>query len=99
MENDIDMQQNYGIMSLQDIERMFYEIERRIGVHERDVVVLEDRTQVFNAWWLAYGSKIADQLVKQIPIVCTVDRQVYEDLTKVEAPKVIVEGRGGEDAI
>jgi hypothetical protein len=43
MINDIDTQQIYGIMSMEDIEQMFTQIERRIGVHERDVLILEER--------------------------------------------------------
>jgi hypothetical protein len=52
MINDIDTQEIYGIMSMEEIEQMFTQIERRIGVHERDVVVLEDRTRAFSDWWI-----------------------------------------------
>jgi hypothetical protein len=70
MINDMDTQQNCGIISIEDIERMFSQIERRIGVHERDVIVLEDRSRAFDRWWIH---------------------------TQVEAPRVIIEGAGGED--
>jgi hypothetical protein len=52
MINDIDTQQIYGIMSMEEIEQMFSQIERRIGVHERDVIVLEDRSRAFGDWWI-----------------------------------------------
>jgi hypothetical protein len=52
MINDMDTQKIYGIMSIEDIEQMFTQIERRIGVHERDVIVLEDRTRAFSDWWI-----------------------------------------------
>jgi hypothetical protein len=39
----MDKQQMYGIMSMEDIEQAFNQIERRIGIHERDVIVLEER--------------------------------------------------------
>jgi hypothetical protein len=52
MINDMDTQKKYGIMSMEDIEQMFRQIERRIGVHERDVIVLEDRSRAFNVWWI-----------------------------------------------
>jgi hypothetical protein len=51
MINDMDNQQTCVIMSMEDIERMVSQIERRIGVHERDVVVLEDRVRAFGVWW------------------------------------------------
>jgi hypothetical protein len=49
---DIDTQKKCVIISLEEIEQMFNQIERRIGVHERDVIVLEDRTHAFDRWWI-----------------------------------------------
>lgn len=68
----MDKQQKCVIMSLDEIEHAFRQIERRIGVHERDVVVLEDRSRAFYGWWM---------------------------MTEVEAPGIVKEDTGGEDAI
>jgi hypothetical protein len=51
MINDMDNQQKCVIMSMEDIEQMFREMDKRIGLHERDVVVLEDRVRAFGVWW------------------------------------------------
>jgi hypothetical protein len=64
MINDMDTQQKYGIMSMEDIEQMFTQIERRIGVHERDVIVLEDRTRAFDRWWIQHQAQ-APGIVKE----------------------------------
>jgi hypothetical protein len=52
MINDMDTQKKYGIMSMEDIEQMFTQIERRIGVHEHKVSALEQRWTDFNVWWI-----------------------------------------------
>jgi hypothetical protein len=52
MINDMDTQQKYGIMSMEEIEQMFSQIERRIGVHEHKVSALEQRWMAFNVWWI-----------------------------------------------
>jgi hypothetical protein len=48
----MDKQQMYGIMSMEDIEQAFSEVERRIGVHDYKVSKLEQRWIDFNVWWI-----------------------------------------------
>jgi hypothetical protein len=52
MINDMDTQEIYGIMSMEEIEQMFSQIERRIGVHEHKVSAIEQRWMAFNEWWI-----------------------------------------------
>jgi hypothetical protein len=61
---DIDTQKKCVIISLEEIEQMFNQIERRIGVHERDVIVLEDRTRAFDRWWIQQQAQ-APGIVKE----------------------------------
>jgi hypothetical protein len=111
MINDMDTQQKYGIMSIEDIEHAFNQIERRIGVHERDVIVLEDRTRAFSDWWMEKNEPppVIEETPEQkahwaqmLEWAAQKDReyrQFAEEQEQAEAPKVISGKTGGEDAI
>lgn len=87
------------IMTMEEIEQMFLQIERRIGVHERDVMILEERCKMAESYKLG-NIVIPDEFLNPNWLRDkTMDYrdQREEETEQVEAPRVIEEGTGGED--
>jgi hypothetical protein len=100
MINDMDTQQIYGIMSMEDIEQMFSQIERRIGVHEHKVSALEQRWIDFNQWYVE-GSlmpgEVGRSCADEVGRAYLARLEMEQKQQQAEAPKVISGETGGED--